>query len=332
MGKPLTAEEVATRLEDRGVIMLGDYVSSESRALFRCPVCDLEWYSITNSVFQGHGCPDCGRKRGIKSKIKPCVAEKHCSGCGELKAISEFNKSSSVSSGYRARCRECQKQNYCDNWEARNASSVAWAAANRDRVNAASAAYLERNREKVLSNARGVYALNTNGARDKIEAYRAAHKEEARDYNKAYRGDHLDILRDRAIEYRADNREALNAKTRVRNARRRAEDPRYRMMCLLRRRMHHALMGENKSAHTEELLGCTVAKYLEYLEEFFYGEYEHFNLDDRGLWHVHHVRPCHTFDLTDPAQQRECFNYKNTIPLSIGDHKFVHSIKGQYYG
>lgn len=33
------------------------------------------------------------------------------------------------------------------------------------------------------------------------------------------------------------------------------------------------------------------------------------------VWHVDHIRPCASFDLQDPAQQRECFNFKNLQPL-----------------
>jgi len=32
-------------------------------------------------------------------------------------------------------------------------------------------------------------------------------------------------------------------------------------------------------------------------------------------WHIDHKRPCVSFNLTDPAQQRECFHYTNLQPL-----------------
>ena len=34
-----------------------------------------------------------------------------------------------------------------------------------------------------------------------------------------------------------------------------------------------------------------------------------------GEWHVDHIRPCASFDLTDPEQQTICFNYENLQPL-----------------
>lgn len=33
------------------------------------------------------------------------------------------------------------------------------------------------------------------------------------------------------------------------------------------------------------------------------------------IWEIDHVRPCASFDLSDTAQQKECFNWSNTQPL-----------------
>lgn len=34
-----------------------------------------------------------------------------------------------------------------------------------------------------------------------------------------------------------------------------------------------------------------------------------------GNWHVDHIRPCASFDLTDKEQQLVCFNWRNLQPL-----------------
>ena len=39
-----------------------------------------------------------------------------------------------------------------------------------------------------------------------------------------------------------------------------------------------------------------------------------------GEIHIDHIKPCASFDLTDPAQQKECFNYKNLQPLWAFDN------------
>ena len=41
---------------------------------------------------------------------------------------------------------------------------------------------------------------------------------------------------------------------------------------------------------------------------------------NQGEWHIDHIKPCAAFDLTDPKQQKECFNYKNLQPLWAQDN------------
>jgi hypothetical protein len=87
----------------------------------------------------------------------------------------------------------------------------------------------------------------------------------------------------------------------------------------LRNRINLALCGKNKSESTMQLLGCTIPELLLYLElQFCVG----MNWDNHGKdgWHIDHIRPCASFDLTDPEQQRKCFHYSNLQPLWAADN------------
>ncbi len=71
-----------------------------------------------------------------------------------------------------------------------------------------------------------------------------------------------------------------------------------------------------KSASTMELVGCDIEQLMAHLESLFLPGMTWLNYglgNDR--WHCDHIRPCVSFDLADPAQQRECFHFRNLQPL-----------------
>lgn len=80
----------------------------------------------------------------------------------------------------------------------------------------------------------------------------------------------------------------------------------------LRVRMLRGLNGVPKSASTMSLVGCSVAFLKQHLERQFKPG---MNWDNRGLWHIDHIRPCKTFDLCVPLQQQHCFHWSNLQPL-----------------
>ena len=95
----------------------------------------------------------------------------------------------------------------------------------------------------------------------------------------------------------------------------------FQLKKVLRNRVASALRAHQagKGRHTESLIGCSVQQLAEHLEALFQPG---MSWDDYGLygWHIDHIRPCASFDLTDEAQQRECFHYTNLQPLWAADN------------
>ena len=92
------------------------------------------------------------------------------------------------------------------------------------------------------------------------------------------------------------------------------QDPVYRLVRNLRRRVGLALTSQatTKDETTLKLAGCTVAHLVNHLESQFKDGQSWANY---GEWHVDHIRPCASFDLSDPAQRKECFHWSNLQPL-----------------
>ena len=67
-----------------------------------------------------------------------------------------------------------------------------------------------------------------------------------------------------------------------------------------------------KSASTIKLLGCTIEEFKIHLEKQFKPG---MNWSNYGEWHVDHIQPCITFDLSKKLEQSKCFHYTNLRPL-----------------
>jgi hypothetical protein len=82
----------------------------------------------------------------------------------------------------------------------------------------------------------------------------------------------------------------------------------------LRNRIRNAIKTNTKSAHTIELLGCTISELKQHLERQFTYNMTWENYGFKG-WHIDHIIPCAIFDLSNQEQQRQCFHYSNLQPL-----------------
>lgn len=93
----------------------------------------------------------------------------------------------------------------------------------------------------------------------------------------------------------------------------------FRLAQKLRARIRNALKGASKSTHTFDLLGCSLDELRAHIETLFKTGMTWENYGAGG-WHLDHIKPCASFDLTDPEQQRICFHYTNLQPLWAGEN------------
>ena len=106
----------------------------------------------------------------------------------------------------------------------------------------------------------------------------------------------------------------------------RRENPTYVLIHNQRIRVWKALKKLKKIDRTLDLIGCTEIELRNHIESKFTDGMSWDNYGKYG-WHVDHIRPCSSFDLSEPEQQRQCFHYTNLQPLWAKDNLS----KGSHY-
>lgn len=116
------------------------------------------------------------------------------------------------------------------------------------------------------------------------------------------------------------NLERGRALARARYRARRDSDVVFKILQQIRVRVRCALAGRgSKSARTVSLLGCDGVRLRNHLESLFQPGMSWATYGRAG-WHIDHIRPCSSFDLSDPAQQQACFHFTNLQPLWAEDN------------
>jgi len=141
--------------------------------------------------------------------------------------------------------------------------------------------------------------------REKILAVQRAQRSRP-DYRNKFRSYYRDWSARNSDSQREYRREYLN--------RRRKAEIAFRLKMALSHRVRQAIKHGYRSASTLELIGCSIDEVRAHLEAQFQPGMTWDNWTIHG-WHIDHIRPCASFDLVDPEQQRGCFHYTNLQPL-----------------
>lgn len=163
------------------------------------------------------------------------------------------------------------------------------------------------------------YLRNSETQRARSRTFHATHRALSLARSRSWRKRHPDRVRALARRWayrKPEKARGYRAKT---LRARRLRSPVVVLTSQLRCRINVALKksGCRKSAKTCELIGCSVPELRVHLQKQFQTG---MSWENRTLWHIDHKKPCAAFDLSDPAQQRECFHFSNLQPLWAGDN------------
>lgn len=238
---------------------------------------------------------------------------KKCLGCGGTFHLTPDNfYPRKTKQGFYSYCISCHKdmvsKTYRDNKEEINKRKQKHYLENRDKLLAEQKVRWMKRKESD--------PIGYKAARD---ATRKKHIKAAQDRDKKYHLEHKERRNAYTREYYNQNKKELNEKGRLYLIERRRGDEQYRMFVNLRRRMATAMQENYKRGKMIDLLGCSISDLKQFLETQFregmtWGNY------GRTGWHIDHVVPCASFDLSNTDQQKICFNYRNLRPLWAKDN------------
>jgi len=98
-------------------------------------------------------------------------------------------------------------------------------------------------------------------------------------------------------------------------------DVKYILVRRLRHRLYNAFKakGIKKSNTTMNLCGCSPDELRKHIENQF-SKHPGMSWNNRHMWHIDHILPINSFDITDVEQQKKCFHYTNLQPLWAMDN------------
>lgn len=221
------------------------------------------------------------------------VELKHCGKCDSWKILSEFNNCKSTWDGLRGDCKSCVKAS-----------------------------------KKTLNDACGYY---TNYAKSNWQKVKDS--EERKEKKREYRADNIDKLTANFKIWYENNKDEHNKKTYqarkddprrieymkqyrpIYEKERRVNDPQFKLKTNYARRVREMLNTVNASGKvksSKKYLGCDIEFFRNYLEAQFT---DNMSWDNQGEWHLDHIIPCASFDMTNEFEIFACFNYRNYQPL-----------------
>ena len=208
---------------------------------------------------------------------------KLCSKCKESKPLEDFSTATKALDGKRWDCKSCVKK--------------------ADKI------YRDKNKDRILNQRK----QNSEIIKAKAKLYYQNNLDKMRKKNKLSKIKYKDKILVTAKKYKIENKDKINAYRRQREKFRRKIDSSYKLITNQRTRIT-GILKKHKTDKTLDLLGCSAQFLRTYLENKFL---EGMTWDNYGKdgWHVDHIIPCSSFDLTDQSQQLICFHYTNLQPL-----------------
>lgn len=142
------------------------------------------------------------------------------------------------------------------------------------------------------------------------KTWKSENTEKVNEWNTLYREKKREHLTKYHKTWRYRNIERINERRKI-VYKRNMENPEFRILQSCRSRINNIVI--TKTNRTIKLMGCSSNFLRAWLEFQFTSSMSWENYG--AYWHIEHVFPCASFDLTSKDEQYKCFNWTNLKPL-----------------
>ena len=191
---------------------------------------------------------------------------------------------------------------------------------NRLKIKTTKKKYYQKNVKEILKKKKIYRNVPKNIERQKkyMKEYSIKNRDNKKKYNTSYYIKNKDKIIEQVSSYYKKNKSHLIKKGYQLQKKKTEQDPIFRLLRNLRRRVSVALerVQTRKQTNTYELIGCSVQYLVKHIESQFL---QGMSWKNRKDWHIDHIVPVNyfvqNFDIKLLEVQKVCFNYRNLRPL-----------------
>ena len=262
--------------------------------------------------------------------------KRRCTCCGEIKLLTQFNKSGSK--GYQPHCRVCTRAKF-KIWHRKNNPEIREKkrkqthnkrTPEQQEKYLAEKAYKEELHLLQKEGKRRCRVCNTIKILDKFpndSSGRVHYGKKSyckccamEKYAKPYRQSDIGRAKKSISDKKYRSKPGVKEKIHKQLNEKYHNDPAYKLKCLLRNRIKKILKRKTKHQSFVKHLGCSIEELVFHLESKFYpdpktGEMMTWDNHTTDGWHVDHIKPLHEFNLNDEKEFEEASHYTNLQPL-----------------
>lgn len=210
------------------------------------------------------------------------MTTKICSKCGQEKDLSLFNNDKSKADGKYPSCSGCKK--------------------------VADKEYRTKNLEKKRSKDRDYYQENSEAIKKRANDWYKENKERHIERMRQYYKENYKQIKETQKKWDDLNRDKIREYFRLKYE----NDINHRLKVLLNGRLRQCV--KTKGKHSFEYLACSIEYFKSWIEHQFNDQMSWDNISE--YWHLDHVIPCASFDLTKEEEIHKCYNWSNIRPLN----------------